>query len=173
MVRNTLRQQIWVDMKTAKTYEMCLQNYTDRQRKWNRRFPLIVGVLSFVGSMTFTVSKYGPLIASLAVFVFSILKIVLPIFGQPEEELNQLDKLYSYFGQKTQDLESLWNYYQESPNNKECQKKLSEIKTGMPECQSKMNKLVRHIWPWENSKIKKEVNNYLTSKYYPIDYGHK
>ena len=109
-------------MKTAKTYAMCLQNYTDRQRKWNRRFPLIVGVLSFVGSMTFTVSKYGPLIASLAVFVFSILKIVLPIFGQPEEELNQLDQLYSYFGQKTQDLESLWNYYQESPNNKECQK---------------------------------------------------
>lgn len=43
----------------------------------------------------------------------------------------------------------------------------------MPEYQSKMNKLVRHIWPWENSKIKKEVNNYLTSKYYPIDYGHK
>lgn len=98
-------------MKTAKTYAMCLQNYTDRQRKWNRRFPIIVGVLSFVGSMTFTVSKYGPLIASLAVFVFSILKIVLPIFGQPEEELNQLDQLYSYFGQKTQDLESLWNYY--------------------------------------------------------------
>jgi hypothetical protein len=66
----------------------------------------------------------------------------------------------------------LSHYYQESPNNKECQKKLSEIKTGMPECQSKMNKLVRHIWPWENSKIKKEVNNYLTSKYYPIGYGH-
>ena len=42
----------------------------------------------------------------------------------------------------------------------------------MPECQSKMNKLVRHIWHWENSKVEKEVNNYLKSKYYPIDYGH-
>lgn len=42
----------------------------------------------------------------------------------------------------------------------------------MSERQSKMNKLVRHIWHWENSKVEKEVNNYLKSKYYPIDYGH-
>ena len=172
MVGNTLRQQIWYEMKTAKTYAVCLQIYTDRQRKWNRYFPIIVGALSCVGSFTYPLSKYGPLITSIAVCLFSVLKVVLPVFGQPEEELNQLDELYSYFDQKTQDLESLWNYYQESPNNTECQKKLSEIKTGMPERRSKMNKLVRHIWPWEDSKNKKEVDNYLTSKYYPIDYGH-
>lgn len=114
MVGNTLRQQIWYEMKTAKTYAVCLQIYTDRQRKWNRYFPIIVGALSCVGSFTFPLSKYGPLITSIAVCLFSVLKVVLPVFGQPEEELNQLDELYSYFDQKTQDLEMLWNDYQDS-----------------------------------------------------------
>lgn len=172
MSGTTLRQQIWVEIKTAKTYAVCLQIYTDRQRKWNRCFPIIVGVLSFVGSITFPVSKYGTLITSIAVCLFSLLKIVLPILGQPEEELNQLDELYSYFGKKTQDFERVWNNYEDSQNNTDCQKALSEIKKDMPEHQSKMNKLVRHIWHWENSKVKKEVNSYLKSKYYPIDYGH-
>lgn len=172
MTESTLRQQIWFEMKTAKTYAVCLQIYTDRQRKWNRCFPIIVGALSCIGSITFPISKYGPLIASIVVFLFSVLKEVLPICGQSEEELNQLDELYGYFGQKTQEFERLWNNYQDSQNNTDCEINLSEIKTDMPEHQSKMNKLVRHIWHWENSKIKKEVNNYLTSKYYPINYGH-
>ena len=124
-----IRQEIWEEMKKAKTYQLSCLYYVDKKRKFNRNYNFWILGVSVIGAPTFFLSHWCTFVATIAAAVLEGLKQFIPAVCQSEGELSKLDELSIYFGETLQKLEGLWNVHEnaESPDVPSLSKELTKI----------------------------------------------
>ena len=55
---STVRQQIWEDLKTYKTYIECCRAYTSKRRAYNRRMKSAIIVVTVLGAFGFFINEW-------------------------------------------------------------------------------------------------------------------
>ena len=163
-----VRQEIWEEMKKAKTYQLSCLYYVDKKRKFNRNYNMwIIGVAA-IGAPTFFISHWCAFVTTIAASVLEVIKSFLPAVCQSEEELSKIDGLAIYFGETLQKIEGLWNLHEntESPDELSLNKELSKVLKKSPENETLMNKLIHSLSEKEDDKIRKQADDYLIQKFY-------
>lgn len=163
-----IRQEIWEEMKKAKTYQLSCLYYADKKRKFNRNYNLCIIGVSAIGAPTFFLSHWCAFATTIAASVLEVIKSFIPAVCQSEGELSKLDDLSIYFGETLQKLEGLWNVHEstESPDAPSLSKELTKIIKHLPEKEASMNKLIHYLSDKEDNSIRKRSDDYLTQKFY-------
>jgi len=130
-----IRQEIWEEMKKAKTYQLSCLYYVDKKRKINRKYNLLIIGVSIIGAPTFFISHWCAFATTIAASVLEIIKSFIPAVCQPEEELSEIDGLSIYYGEILQKLETLWNTNENSeiPDEASLSKELKKVIKKSPE----------------------------------------
>ena len=163
-----VRQEIWEEMKKAKTYQLSCLYYVNKKRKFNRNYNMwIIGVAAF-GAPTFFISHWCAFITTIAASVLEVIKSFIPAVCQSEEELSKIDGLAIYFGETLQKIEGLWNLHEntESPDESSLSRELSKVLKKSPEKETLMNKLIHSLSKEEDKKIQDQTDDYLIQKFY-------
>lgn len=163
-----IRQEIWEEMKKAKTYQLECLHYVDKKRKFNRRYNLLIIGVSAIGAPTFFISHWFAFATTISASLLEVIKSFIPAVCQSEEELSKIDGLSVYFAETLQKLEGLWNTHEttEEPNELSLSKALSKILKKFPEHETLMNKLIHSLNNKEDEKIREESDLYLKQKFY-------
>lgn len=163
-----IRQEIWEEMKKAKTYQLSCLYYADKKRKFNRIYNISIIVVSAIGAPTFIISHWCAFATTITASVLEFVKCFIPAVCQSEEELSKIDNLSIYFGETLQKIEDLWNRHEntETPDELSLNKKLSKVLKKSPENETLMNKLIHSLSEKEDDKIRKQVDDYFIKKYY-------
>lgn len=167
-----VRNKIWEELRQAKANIICIQRYTDRNRKWSRYFNAIIIVLASGGTLGGIFKQWIAVIASGLVAISTILKSLMPNFIQSEQELTELDRLMDYYSRFLNKLEKIWyNNYENIISDKEAISQLFDIKDDEADKCSTMNKLIRHLSEKEKKNINREAKEYVDRVYfdYPND----
>jgi len=163
-----IRQEIWEEMKKAKTYQLSCLYYVDKKRKFNRNYNMwIIGVAA-IGAPTFFISHWCAFATTIATSVLEVIKSFIPAVCQSEEELSKIDGLAIYFGETLQKIEGLWNLHEntESPDESSLSRELSKVLKKSPEKETLMNKLIHSLSKEEDKKIQDQTDDYLIQKFY-------
>ncbi len=163
------RNEVWEDLKEAKTLQLSCLHYVDKKRKFNRRYNYAIIVIAAMGALTFFINHWSAFVSTLVVTIMEILKSILPAMGQSEKELNEIDDLATFFGEISNKLGELWrniesNYYYH--DEKPLFDELSTIQGMLPEKVTKTNKLIHSLSKKDEKMIQDNVSNYLSRKYY-------
>lgn len=162
-----VRNKIWEDLRQAKTNIICIQRYTDRNRKWSRYFSAMIVILASAGTLGGIFEQWVAVVASGLVAISTILKSLMPNFIQSEQELTDLDRLMDYYSKYLNKLERIWyNNYEEYIDEKEAIEQLFSIKDDEADKYSSMNKLVRHLSKKEKKAINEEAREYVNRVYF-------
>jgi len=167
-----IRQEIWEEMKKAKTYQLSCLYYVNKKRKFNRNYNLCIIGVSAIGAPTFFLSHWCALITTIAASILEVIKSFIPAVCQSEEELSKLDGLSVYFGETLQKLEKLWNDHEssEESNQLSLSKELTKILKFSPEKETSMNKLIHSLSKEEDDNIREQADNYFVQKFYEQQY---
>ena len=92
---STVRQQIWEDLKTYKTYIECCRAYTNKRRAYNRRMKSAIIVVTVLGAFGFFINEWITFSTTTIAFLGEVSQKLLPQLNQPEEELVRLDNIAS------------------------------------------------------------------------------
>lgn len=163
-----IRQEIWEEMKKAKTYQLSCLYYVDKKRKFNRNYNMwIIGVAA-IGAPPFFISHWCAFATTIATSVLEVIKSFIPAVCQSEEELSKIDGLAIYFGETLQKIEGLWNLHEntESPDESSLSRELSKVLKKSPEKETLMNKLIHSLSKEEDKKIQDQTDDYLIQKFY-------
>ena len=163
-----IRQEIWEEMKKAKTYQLSCLYYVDKKRKFNRNYNLLTIGVAAIGAPTFYISHWCAFATTIGASVLEIIKSFIPAVCQSEEELTKIDGLSIYFGEILQKIEGLWNLYEntKSPDESLLSRELSKVIKKSPEKETLMNKLIHSLSKKEDEKIRKQADDYLIQKFY-------
>ena len=163
-----IRQEIWEEMKKAKTYQLSCLHYVDKKRKFNRRYNLLIISVSAFGAPTFFISHWCAFATTIAASVLEVIKSFIPAVCQSEEELSKIDGLSIYFGEILQKIEGVWNLYEstKSPDESSFSKELSKVLKKSPEKETLMNKLIHSLSKKEDENIRNQADKYLIQKFY-------
>ena len=113
-----IRQEIWEEMKKAKTYQLSCLYYVDKKRKFNRNYNMLIIGVSAIGAPTFFISHWCAFATTIAASVLEVIKSFIPAVCQSEEELSKIDGLSIYFGEILQKIERIWNLYESTKSQK-------------------------------------------------------
>ena len=124
-----IRQEIWEEMKKAKTYQLSCLYYVDKKRKFNRNYNMLIIGVSAIGAPTFFISHWCAFATTIAASDLEVIKSFIPAVCQSEEELSKIDGLSIYFGEILQKIEGVWNLYEstKSPDESSFSKGLSKV----------------------------------------------
>lgn len=162
-----VRNKIWEELRQAKANIICIQRYTDRNRKYARYFSSIIIILASIGTIGGVYQKWIAVIASGLVAISTILKSLMPNFIQSEQELTELDRLMDYYSRYLVKIERIWyDNYESNITDKEAIEQLFYIKDDEADKYSSMNKLVRHLSERENNIIDHKAKEYVTRVYF-------
>ncbi len=163
-----IRQEIWEEMKKAKTYQVSCLYYVDKKRKFNRNYNMLIIGVSAIGAPTFFISHWCAFATTIAASVLEVIKSFIPAVCQSEEELSKIDGLSIYFGEILQKIERVWNLYEstKSPDESSFSKELSKVLKKSPEKETLMNKLIHSLSKKEDEKIRNQADKYLIQKFY-------
>ena len=163
-----IRQEIWEEMKKAKTYQLSCLYYVDKKRKINRNYNMCIIGVSAIGAPTFFISHWCAFATTIAAAVVEVIKSSIPAACQSAEELSKIDGLAVYFGETLQKIEVLWNIHEntESPDESSLSKELSKILKKAREKGTLMNKLIHSLSKKEDEQIQKQADDYLIQKFY-------
>lgn len=163
-----IRQEIWEEMKKAKTYQLSCLYYVDKKRKFNRKYNIWIIGVSAIGAPTFFISHWCAFVTTISASILEVIKSFIPAVCQSEEELSVIDGLATYFGETLQKIEELWNTYEntESPDETSFSKDLSKVLKKSPEKETLMNKLIHSLSRKEDESISKKADDYLKQKFY-------
>lgn len=163
-----IRQEIWEEMKKAKTYQLECLHYVDKKRKFNRNYNLLIIGVSAIGAPTFFISHWFTFITTIATTILGVIKSFIPAVCQSDEELSKIDGLSVYFAETLQKLEALWNDHEttEVPDESSLRKAFLRILKKFPENETLMNKLIHSLSAEEDEEIREETDNYLRQKFY-------
>ena len=155
---------IWHEFALAFCYNKKIRYYTDRHRKLNRVSNWIVILLTTASSITFWSSNgYAILAAILATIaaLATILKELLPIFQQSDDELIELDKIASFYAKYQVEMERLFisiKYGNQHPAF--CENEFFRLKSKSSEYLIITNRYFRGIPKRIDNKINKELDLY-------------
>lgn len=163
-----IRQEIWEEMKKAKTYQLSCLYYVDKKRKFNRNYNLWIIGVSALGAPTFFISHWCAFATTIAASILEVIKSFIPAVCQSEEELSKIDGLSIYFGETLQKIEGLWNIFEntQSPDEQSLRKELSKVLKKSPEKETLMNKLIHSLSKKEDENIRNQADEYLIQKFY-------
>ena len=163
-----IRQEIWEEMKKAKTYQLSCLYYVDKKRKFNRNYNLRIIGVSAIGAPTFFISHWCAFATTIAASILEVIKSFIPAVCQSEEELSKIDGLSIYFGETLQKIEGLWNILENtlSPDEQSLRKELSKVLKKSPEKETLMNKLIHSLSKKEDENIRNQADEYLIQKFY-------
>lgn len=163
-----IRQEIWEEMKKAKTYQLSCLYYVDKKRKLNRNYNMCIIGVSAIGAPTFFISHWCAFATTIAASVLEVVKCFIPAVCQSEEELLKIDSLSIYFGETLQKIEVLWNSYETSktPDEQLFSKELLKVLKKSPENETLMNKLIHSLSEKEDDNIRKQADDYFNQKFY-------
>ena len=163
-----IRQEIWEEMKKAKTYQLSCLYYVDKKRKFNRNYNLWIIGVSAIGAPTFFISHWCAFATTIAASILEVIKSFIPAVCQSEEELSKIDGLSIYFGETLQKIEGLWNILEntQSPDEQSLRKELSKVLKKSPEMETLMNKLIHSLSKKEDENIRNQADEYLIQKFY-------
>ncbi len=163
-----VRNEIWEELKKAKTYQICCLHYTDKKRNFNRRYNFIIIGVATIGAPTFFLNHWCAFVSTICASILEIVKNFIPTLCQSEEELVKIDNLATYFGDNVQKLELLWNTLEstENSNRISISKELSKILKDTNKNIVEMNKLIHSLKKEEDLMIQNEVDEYLKRKFY-------
>ncbi len=163
-----IRQEIWEEMKKAKTYQLSCLYYVDKERKFNRNYNLLIIGVSIIGAPTFFISHWCAFVTTIAASLLEAIKCFMPAVCQPEDELAKIDELSIYYGEILQKLETLWNTNENSeiPDEASLSKELKKVIKKSPEKETLLNKLIRSLSKKEEELFQKQSDDYLTLKFY-------
>ena len=163
-----IRQEIWEEMKKAKTYQLSCLYYVDKKRKFNRNYNLWIIGVSAIGAPTFFISHWCAFATTIVASILEVIKSFIPAGCQSEEELSKIDGLSIYFGETLQKIEGLWNILENtlSPDEQSLRKELSKVLKKSPEKETLMNKLIHSLSKKEDENIRNQADEYLIQKFY-------
>lgn len=162
-----VRNKIWEELRQAKANIICIQRYTDRNRKWSRYFNALIIIFASAGTIGGIFKQWVAVIASGLVATSTILKSLMPNFIQSEQELTELDRLMDYYSRYLNKLEKIWyNSEEKYISEKEVVEQLFSIMDDEADKYSTMNKLVRHLSKKEKDIINKEAKEYVDRVYF-------
>jgi hypothetical protein len=163
-----IRQEIWEEMKKAKTYQLSCLYYVDKKRKFNRNYNMCIIGVSAIGAPTFFISHWCAFVTTIVASVLEVIKSFIPAVCQSEEELSKIDGLSIYFGETLQKIERLWNTHEntESPDEPSLSRELSKVLKKSPEMETLMNKLIHSLSKKEDVRIQNQADEYLIQKFY-------
>ena len=69
-----IRQEIWEEMKKAKTYQLSCLYYVDKKRKFNRNYNLCIIGVAALGAPTFFISHWCAFVTTIAASVLEVIK---------------------------------------------------------------------------------------------------
>lgn len=163
-----IRQEIWEEMKKAKTYQLSCLYYVDKKRKFNRNYNLWIIGVSAIGAPTFFISHWCAFATTIVASILEVIKSFIPAVCQSEEELSKIDGLSIYFGETLQKIEGLWNILENtlSPDEQSLRKELSKVLKKSPEKETLMNKLIHSLSQKEDENIRNQADEYLIQKFY-------
>lgn len=90
-----IRQEIWEEMKKAKTYQLSCLYYVDKKRKFNRIYNMWIIGLAAIGAPTFFISHWCAFVTTIAASVLEVIKSFIPAVCQSEEDRQRLMDLPS------------------------------------------------------------------------------
>lgn len=162
-----IRNEIWEDMKAAKTQQNSCLYYVDKKRKFNRGYNFAIILIAGLGAFTFFLNHWCAFATTLAASIMEMVKSFVPAVCQSEKELVELDDLATFYGKTLSKLEEMWSNNESGhADNDKLQKELSKIKRKVAENVTKTNKLIHSLSEKEDKKIQDSVIEYLTRKYY-------
>ena len=163
-----VRNEIWEEMKKAKTYQESCLYYVDKKRNFNRIYNLAIIGVAAIGGPTFFLNHWCAFVSTIAASVLETIKCFIPVVCQSEEELVEIDSLAIYFGNTLQKLEVLWNNFECNKEKVEVatSKELTKILKDSNERITTMNKLIHSLNKSEDKMIQDKADDYLKRKFY-------
>lgn len=162
-----IRNEIWEELKEAKTYQISCHYYVDKKRKFNRCYNFAIIIIAGLGAISFFLNHWCAFVTTLVVTLLEVVKSFVPAVCQSEEELVELDNLSTEYGKTLLRLEELWSKYESGYYKKAIV--LEELYSSLndkAENDTKMNRLIHSLSKKEDKKIQDQADEYLKSKYY-------
>ncbi len=165
------QNHIWEEMCKGYCYSQQLRIYTDVRRKWNRRANgvIIIGsVFSFIFACI-NISWATAIAASMTAIV-ALLKEVMPLFLQPERDLNVLDDEATFFYQYYVAMEKLYIELRcKEISAKEAEELFFNQKKSSAKHMTETSRYFRGLSEKEISKCNKEFENRIQRNYNTSD----
>lgn len=162
-----VRNELWEEMKLAKTYSLNCRYYTNKFRKRNRIVSITLIVIAALGAPMFFVDHWFAFATTTITAILHLLKETIHFFGQPEEELCKIDELANRFNSSLLKVENLWNKFERSEiSEPAAEKQLKTIQESLVNPISEMNRLVHFNTKKEELSFMEESDKYLKSKFY-------
>lgn len=162
-----VRNKIWEEIKQAYANVLCLQWYTDKQRKYERWYNMFIALVASGGTFGYLINSIFPLVSSGVIAFVAVAKSLFPYFLQPERELCILDGLMDFYSKYMIDMEALlYNSDKEKLSEEETFDHMYRLKSEETVKQSSMNKLVRSIPKKRHQRFIEEADKYIKRVYY-------
>jgi len=162
-----VRDQIWEELKKAKTYGLCALDKCDKLRKYQRCFSRIILFISIVGALLCIFKSYFGVYVTIIIAVASVVKEFFQNFRHPEFELESLDALARFYDSHLNKLERLWNQYENKTKSEDqCVERLAKLKKDSVEKDVRLNKLIHHIRKGEQQKLDTKIKEYLERNFF-------
>lgn len=152
---------VWEEVNLAFSYSKKIRLYNDIHRKRNRHADAILLILVCFTSISFLINNIFPIIVSIMSSVAVILKQLLPIFRQSENELSILDNAADFFAKYLVDMEQIFynlTHGIESPD--ECSNAFFKLRKSSTDYYTIVNQYYRKFPKKLDKQIKKELDEY-------------
>lgn len=164
-----IRNDIWEELKDAKTHQLSCLYYVNKKRKFNRCYNFAIIIIAGLGAISFFLNHWCAFVTTLVVTLLEVVKSFVPAVCQSEKELVELDNLAIYYGGTSLKLEELWTKYELGYYKKDkatVSKELYNLLNDKAENDTKMNRLIHSLSEKEDRNIQDQTDEYLKSKYY-------
>lgn len=161
------RSRIWEELKQAKVNIICIQEYTDKKRRYNRYFTAFVAISASMGVVINPLVDNFAFYTSIAIGLISIIKSIMPNFLQQEEELLELDGLHSFYSQYMNTLEKIWYEFDHQIRDERDTMEMF-FKQKNTECDKGaiLNKGIRNIPTRFQKRIDQKASEYINRVYF-------
>ena len=173
---NMITKRVCVEMYKAKGYQKQIELYTDRKRWVNRKIIYLIVGTSFICAITacFPQCRLATFATSMIVAATTIIRELKPMYGQPEEELRELDRISVFYKGYLHELENLFILRYDSKsdmNDMQMADKFDKIVKSEGDNETNLNRLCRKLKQKERDIIQKDTKNYFDktlpdTKYY-------
>ena len=168
-----ITRRVWEEMFKVKGYILQIEEYNDYRRKLNRGVSYITLFCALVSVITAFIPecKWGTIMASVIVFICTLLKEWAPNIIQPEEELKELDGIHDFYKKYLQALEKLFMERYDSNSivdDTVMASQFDRIKKSEKDNETRLNRLCRGLSKKEIEKNKKKVDDYFARTYQGI-----
>lgn len=161
--QKTVRNYIWEDLSLAFNYSKKIRIYVDNHLRYNRWSMRAIAIIAGFSAISYWFSpKLGAITAAVTALL-TIMKIIVPSFTQPMIELQKLNESADFYASYLTKLEQLYIeliYNIKHPSFIEPE--FFELKDHASKYLRITNDYYRGIWWFQENKIKKQFDTYVT-----------